>query len=221
MYSELKSETLRYLGYHGQTVSHEIEKITDAMLKKALSLKPLHIYTVSDVIFSDNAVILPQSKMTLPGKSIQNHLFGAEKCILFACTLGVGADSEILRLQTAHMTEAIVFDAACTACVEAAANRFEKQILQPFYRKGFFSNSRYSPGYGDLPIELQQSIVNTLDCPKKIGLTVTENNILIPRKSITAFIGLFRTPQKTSPSKCIQCTMYNSCKMRKDGDFCD
>ena len=54
---------------------------------------------------------------------------------------------------------------------------------------------RFSPGYGDLPIELQRDFLTLLDASRKIGLTATESSMLVPSKSITALIGI-RSDQK-------------------------
>ncbi len=38
-------------------------------------------------------------------------------------------------------------------------------------RENRFITTRYSLGYGDLPIEIQSDFINLLNCPKEIGLT--------------------------------------------------
>ena len=50
--------------------------------------------------------------------------------------------------------------------------------------------SRYSPGYGDLPLELQREIIRVLDCGRTIGITLTESLLMQPSKSVTAVIGM-------------------------------
>lgn len=49
---------------------------------------------------------------------------------------------------------------------------------------------RYSPGYGDLDISANRDILNVLDAHRKIGVTVTNTGIMIPRKSVVALIGI-------------------------------
>lgn len=221
MCSRDKKELLRYLGYSGQELTKEISKTIDETLKKASSYKALHTFLTADVEFMENSVVLANTGIELIGTDIRNYLKGADKCIAFACTLGIEFERELLRLQSTSMTKALIFDAAGSVFIEKAADRAEAEILRPYLEKGYFSRYRYSPGYGDLPIDLQKELVTVMECPKKIGLTATENNILIPRKSITAFIGLFKEPQKNPASKCELCKMHDSCTMRKDGFYCD
>ena len=48
--------------------------------------------------------------------------------------------------------------------------------------------NRYSPGYGDLPIHINEDIINLLNTSKKICLIITKDKIMIPRKSVIAII---------------------------------
>ena len=50
--------------------------------------------------------------------------------------------------------------------------------------------SRYSPGYGDLPLETQTAVFKALDCERTIGVTLTESLLMRPSKSVTAVIGM-------------------------------
>ena len=58
----------------------------------------------------------------------------------------------------------------------------EKGVIRP----------RFSPGYGDLPIEIQKDIFRALDCPRRIGLTLNENLLMSPTKSVSAIIGIVK-----------------------------
>ena len=49
---------------------------------------------------------------------------------------------------------------------------------------------RYSPGYGDFPIETQKLFTVLLNTPKNIGAVLTEGMMLYPTKTVTAIIGI-------------------------------
>ena len=49
--------------------------------------------------------------------------------------------------------------------------------------------TRFSPGFGDFDIVHQRDILALLDCQKRIGLTLTDSNMLCPTKSVTAVVG--------------------------------
>ena len=48
---------------------------------------------------------------------------------------------------------------------------------------------RFSPGYGDFPLDCQKDIFAALDCGS-IGLTLNDNLFMTPSKSVTAVIGV-------------------------------
>ena len=55
---------------------------------------------------------------------------------------------------------------------------------------------------------------------KRLGLTVTAEHILIPRKSVTAIIGLADHPLKKGARGCATCRMRETCMFRKGGTHC-
>ena len=52
-----------------------------------------------------------------------------------------------------------------------------------------FFKPRFSPGYGDLSLEVQKEIFSLLDCPRKIGVSLGDSLLMTPSKSVTAIIG--------------------------------
>ena len=67
--------------------------------------------------------------------------------------------------------------------------RDPREIMQA---EGIHFTDRFSPGYGDLPLDVQKNIFPLLDCERKIGLTLNESLIMSPSKSVTAFVGMAR-----------------------------
>jgi hypothetical protein len=54
---------------------------------------------------------------------------------------------------------------------------------------------RFSPGYGDFDLSVQTNICDVLKTGKTIGVTLTDSLLMMPSKSVTAVVGLFRTEQ--------------------------
>ena len=79
---------------------------------------------------------------------------------------------------------------------------------------------RFSPGYGDYPIELQKDFLRILDAQRKIGLTVNDNFMLVPTKSVTAVLGLSKNPIEQKKRGCAVCNMRDKCKYRRNGEHC-
>ena len=55
---------------------------------------------------------------------------------------------------------------------------------------GLALTERFSPGFGDLPLELQRQVTEALDCPRSLGITLGESLLMTPSKSVTAIIGM-------------------------------
>ena len=62
----------------------------------------------------------------------------------------------------------------------------ELQGKMPLYRQTW----RFSPGYGDLPLALQEELLAAVEAGKRIGLATTQGHMLTPMKSVSAIIGL-------------------------------
>lgn len=59
---------------------------------------------------------------------------------------------------------------------EARASIPEGETLRP----------RRSPGYGEMPLSLSREIIDKLEATRRIGVAVTESDLLVPSKSVTA-----------------------------------
>lgn len=124
----------------------------------------------------------------------------------------------IRRLETEDMTKAVMTDFLASAAVEQVCDHVDELVKNEL---GMFNQTwRFSPGYGDLPIEIQRDFLAVLDAQKRIGLNATENNILTPRKSVTAVIGLSENEISKGRRGCASCNMRDVCQYRKRGEHC-
>jgi cobalamin-dependent methionine synthase I len=137
--------------------------------------------------------------------------------IIMAVTLGAGVDRLIRTSQIKDMAEAVILDAGASILAEQCADILEETIRA---ENSCFVTGRYSPGYGDFPVEMQGRLIREIDGPRTIGLTTNESHILIPRKSITAIIGMADHPVKGYMATCNECIIKESCRLRKEGKQC-
>jgi hypothetical protein len=68
-----------------------------------------------------------------------------------------------------------------------------------------------------VPISLQGEILSALNAQKLIGLSVLDSFILVPRKSVTAFIGFIKD-YKINKKSCIDCNLFGNCSFSKEGE---
>jgi len=121
----------------------------------------------------------------LQGSDIKNHIKDCDEIILFAATLGFEVDALIRQTEAFDMAGAVVLDALASEEIERVCNTVHTEIGAGYAR----ITKRFSPGYGDFPLDVQGELLAALDAQKKIGLYANDSNLLIPRKSVTAIVG--------------------------------
>ena len=85
---------------------------------------------------------------------------------------------------------------------------------------GMFATSRFSPGYGDYPLRCQREILQYADAPRKIGVTLTAGDMMVPHKSVTALVGLADHPVTGRLAPCSECVLRGECTFLKEGRHC-
>lgn len=150
-----------------------------------------------------------------------DFLAGAGRVALFACTLGAAADRQLRRLGVSDPLGQLIFDAACTDLVEWGADRACEEIAAQAAREGLVAGERFSPGYADLPIEVQPAFLEVLQAPKCLGLTASASNLLVPTKSVTCVVGLYPSePAHGVHLGCGACNIWQTCQLRLRGTPC-
>lgn len=217
-----RSEAFRYLGYKGNSVPDDkINELADICEKELLSvIQPKLVYRVFHISENNgDSVRLTDCGFSLDGKDISEHLAGCEKAVLMACTLSAGTDRVIRKAEVTDMTKAFIMDAMASAATEQVCNAAEEEIFANV--TGYFRTWRFSPGYGDFPIDVQRDFLEILKAPKQIGLCANESSLLTPRKSVTAVIGLSETEIPRKKRGCGSCRMKDTCAFRRRGDRCE
>ena len=155
----------------------------------------------------------------IEGQKLGRHLSGCDKVILLSATVGETIENEVTqRFQNGRYAESVLLDAAATTAVEQVADGMEKMLGPKMAAQGYQMRWRFSPGYGDWPLSQQPEVLR-LAKAEEIGVRLSSSLMLVPRKSITAIIGLYRATGATAdhqhnPNGCAACTNYN-CPSRK------
>lgn len=122
-------------------------------------------------------------------QAVKKHLELCDKAVLFGATVGIEIDRLIYKYSTLSPAKALIFQSIGAERIEALCDAFCADVAK---EKGIDAVSRFSPGYGDFSLEAQKEIFNTLDCAKRIGLTLNNSMLMSPTKSVTAIIGIKR-----------------------------
>ncbi len=212
------NEALRYMGQMGEAdgALAELMKKCEAELLRVIA--PAFIYRVFSIEETEEGISVVGTPLVLRGGDIRAHLSGCGRAVLICATVGVGADSLIRKAEITDMTAAFALDALASAAVEQVCAKAD-EIIKDAMPESFFT-WRFSPGYGDFPLETQKQFLNVMNAQKLLGLCLENSNILVPRKSVTAVSGMSELPLPKKKSSCAGCSMAESCKFRKRGDHC-
>ena len=215
-----RAEAFRYMGHKGGALPESMTALADECEQRLLAaVAPKFVYSLFDIEHTENGVAVSGTPLALKGRDISAHLKDCQRCVLFAATLGTGADTVIRGYESAAMEKAVIADCMASAAIEQVCDLAEAEIREKLPEMHF--TWRFSPGYGDLPLDVQRDFLNVLNAPKRIGLTVTENLILIPRKSVTAVIGVSEREIPKGRRGCAVCGMRDKCEFRKNGTHCN
>lgn len=214
-----RDEAFRYMGYKGGEINQKILDLTDqceeALLK---AIKPRMVYRIFDIMNTENGVEVKNTPLIFKGKDIKAHLENCHKAILMCATLSAETDKLIRTYEAESIEKAFIADALASAAVEQICETAEEIIHNEV---GEYSYTwRFSAGYGDFPLDVQRDFLRVTDAAKIIGLNITDSLILIPRKSVTAVIGISEEPIPPKRRGCICCNMRDRCEYRKGGNHC-
>ena len=205
-----RAEVLQYLGWRGSEIPPEVNAQLDGCLQEPLTLaSPRVVWRLLPVLPGGLRV----------GDDIQALLSESTQCVLLAATLGNALETAIRRAQVRGLTRALMLDCCGSAAIESVCDAAEAEI-RAAVGEGKHLTDRFSPGYGDLPLSVQPLLLDILDAPRRIGLTLTPTGIMTPRKSVTAILGIADTPQPRRFRGCAYCSMFENCAYRKAGKSC-
>lgn len=213
------SEIKRYSGLdqYADFPSHLLDQ---ACTESYLLAEPEATWQIYDYNAS-NATIMGSQPLALQSAKVIHYLSQALKVAVMALTIGPKLEKKVSDYFTCgEYTSGLLLDAAGTAAVEVAADQVCEFIKKQASQQGYLSLPRFSPGYGEWDITVQPIILD-LAHADEINLTATDSCMLLPRKSITAIIGLTANQSDSSISymyqdtTCTQCSQIN-CLARKD-----
>ncbi len=182
-----RREILRYMQAKGG------DSALDALVERGLKLIEDKLcfrvcYAEFPVSLRDGALDLGFA--TTDSLDLAKCIDGCERILLFAATVGIELDRQILRYSRLEPSMALCLQAIGSERAEALCDVFCDDMARQYNEQGFSLRPRFSAGYGDLPLSLQEDIIKTLNTPKNIGVSLNESLLMSPSKSVTAIIGI-------------------------------
>ncbi|MDO4615357.1 MAG: vitamin B12 dependent-methionine synthase activation domain-containing protein [Lachnospiraceae bacterium] len=203
-----RHEIYRYLGVRG-----EIDEASRLLVEECLAelrerVTPRHIMRDFPLSIGEDGVIDFTCFQTR-SENLRKNLKGCSQIRIFAATLGEGADFLIRRYERVRISKSVVMQAASAAMIEAYCNELNQKWREEAALENRFLRPRFSPGYGDFPLEIQTMICDVLKTEKTVGITLTDALLMMPSKSVTAVIGMSDTRTDCEPEGCEICAKTN------------
>ena len=196
-----ENEALLYLGYRGGAVPPElrrdIARCRELLLKTA---RPRLVWRQFDLLPDGT---LHGTGFCPEGKDVRALLTDCRRVVLMGATLGAEVEALLLRAQVQNMADAVILDCCASSAIENVCDNFCED-LQAEVAPAHLTD-RFSPGYGDFPLDCQRYIAPALELGKRIGVTLTDSLLMAPSKSVTAVIGVSRLPRNCTVQGCEVC----------------
>ena len=151
----------------------------------------------------------------LSAKELSSYIKGATDVYAFVVTIGGGVE----EAASSYMGKGdhllgYLLDRIGSFAVESLAKNTEDTLRRALALEGSSVSMRFSPGYCDWPIEEQFKLAKIIDF-SKAGVILTENCMMIPKKSISAVVGVGAKELFSEvKSPCVLCNM-KACNYRR------
>ena len=198
-----ETEWLRYacIPVYEQGKAKEDKDLSDSMaraIKLVSGVMSFRVgFLVTPILWDDEGYpVLPFAQRS---EKLRKNLEGCRKAVLFASTIGSGIDRLIRRYEKADPGMGLLLQGLGAERVESLCDAFNEEVEEAASKlrnnadgtaEKKVTHFRFSPGYGDLPIEVQREFLPLLDAERRLGITLSASCLMAPSKSVTAIIGI-------------------------------
>lgn len=198
-------ETYRYLGYRNEEPDDSVKMlVVECFQELERAAMPKSFYREYPLKFFEEDGIDAYGFQT-HSRALRKNLTDCDRILYFAATLGAGVDQLLCRYGKLQMSKAVILQAASAAMLEDYCDEVNEQIRGEYEEKGLYLRPRFSPGYGDFPLECQPALTSCLEAGKRVGITLTDSFLMMPSKSVTAVIGVSTVPRTCTVKGCEAC----------------
>lgn len=215
-----KTEVRRYLGYRaGRTEDWgRVERLLDETVAavQQVATPRGRIRTFALQSCADGSLWLPEPNIRFHSRHLSTLWQSASRVSLMLATLGSAVDELISAFFAAEQyAKGAIADAIGSAAAEAAMEQLHDLLRKEAAEERLMLTRRFSPGYGDVSLALQSQVGQAL-AAEELGVSVTPQYLLVPRKTITAMVG-WQQPAtavcQAELNKCATCGM-TACSYR-------
>jgi hypothetical protein len=149
----------------------------------------------------------------LTGPLIAQRLVRAREVVAVVATIGDRLEARVRRMSDRDLPHALALEALGSAAVETLAVAVHRRLRDLAGEDGMRITIAFSPGMAGWPLEIgQRQIFGLLD-PALAGVRLSEEGMMLPRKSLSMVFGLGRDVFEGGRS-CDHCAALGTCRHR-------
>ena len=182
-------------------------RVAEQTIERARVLaRPRGIYEVHETTGTeDGAVALGTGRFS--GKILARVLEGSDLAAVYAVTLGPDLDGEASRLSAAgDVLSSVLMDSAGSLILGRAAVAFVGKIYDAEASpRGYSVTPPFGPGQCRWDLA-EQRVLFDLIVPSRIGITLTDTYLMIPKKSVSGILGVGKPGAIFTKTPCQICS---------------
>lgn len=186
-----KQEVLHRIGYsNAENISVRIDTLVDDYLDNYHDfIIPSFSCIYQDIGEVTNDKVRIDS-VTFQSSVLTRLLRRCRRIAIFVLTIGDYLEELVAYLAAREMVlQATVLDAVGSGAVEKFVKEIETEIKREAAEESRVVSRRFSPGYCDWDITQQKELFQLLG-DNTTGVTLTENMLMTPRKSVSGIVGI-------------------------------
>ena len=207
---DIDSKTiLNHIGYEGDyEPSARIKHLVDDYIENYHNLiESTYSYTFRNIESVEGNRVYLSDSIILESRVISRLCKKCDKLAVFILTIGDHLEEMVDYLsENGLVLQATVLDAVGSGAAEQMAGLIEDRIRNVAAMRDQHISRRFSPGYCDWNVNQQEMIFRILH-DDTAGVNLTEECLMIPRKSVSGIIGIGDTDSGVEDyNPCITCT---------------
>jgi len=182
-----KSLVWRRIGIPTGSAAAELEDDFEAAYRRAReALAPRHSHKLWAVASAARGTVTLEGGVAFGSDLVEKLTRGADALAAMAATVGPGVDGLVEEYnRRGDVFAMMVADAVGSVAAEELMSRVHAAVAAEVEETGGSVTRRVSPGYGDFDLAYQPRLVE-LAGGAALGITLTDNFMMVPRKSVTA-----------------------------------
>lgn len=167
-------------------ISRDIKNAMDQAYSLIKGAACYRTFKVEEI--TDQRVIITDSDSLFNGENMLRLLKKCDYATLLVCTIGKGIVEKIEEVTGTSLADAFYLERVAAWMADYMAEQVGSIIEAEIRKNGYEPTFRYAAGYGDWGLEAQKEIMRLTEADK-IGVSITESFIMVPRFSVSAVIG--------------------------------